>query len=49
MDTFTSIDYNKLTNKDRSGALASLVFLKEKGVTELKVEHVQMVEKNYHT
>ena len=49
METFSPPDDNKLTNKDRVGALASLVFLIEKGVAELKGEHVQMVENNYHT
>ena len=30
MDTFTSIDYNKLTNKDRSETIESLMLLTEK-------------------
>ena len=40
METFAPLDANKPTNKYREDALAPLMFLTEKGVAELKGEHV---------
>ena len=49
MKTFAPIDSNRLTKKDMSEVLAYLMLLTEKGIEELKGEHVTMGEKNSHT
>ena len=43
METFEHLNANKLTNKYRAYSLSSLVFLTEKWMSGLKVEHVPMV------
>ena len=49
METFTTINTNKTTKKDRSEALESLMFPTEKGTRELKGEHVPMGKNKSHT
>ena len=48
-ETFSPMDANKLTKKDRSEALAYLMFLTETFISNLKGEHVTMGENNNHT
>ena len=43
------MDANKLTKTDRENELASLMFLTEKCMEELKGEHVPMVENDGNT
>ena len=48
METFAPLDANEPTKKNREDALESLTFLKEKGMEELKGEHVLMGENKGH-
>ena len=49
METFAPLDTNKLSKKYKSEATLSQIFLAEKWMAELKVEHVPIIGNNGHT